>query len=139
MGCPHIQQTARALRSRSHAIFRMYGQRDARPTPVVLLFCVCCIADPAPAAHCPVPVYIRPVMSPGTACRACAPPGCIPSPLFHGRHPRGVFAGAVSPRGAMVFKVLSACAEKSVAPMEEATPVKEGKRALLSLLSAYII
>lgn len=33
MGCPHIQQTARALRSRSHAIFRMYGQRDARPIP----------------------------------------------------------------------------------------------------------
>ena len=55
MGCPHIQQTARALRSRSHAIFRMYGQRDARPTPVVLLFCVCCIADPAPGSSLPRP------------------------------------------------------------------------------------
>ena len=113
MGCPHIQQTARALRSRSHAIFRMYGQRDARPTPVVLLFCVCCIADPAPAAHCPALVYIRPVLSPGTACRACAPPGCTPSPLFHGRHPRGVFAGAVSPRGAMTYIALSACTKRA--------------------------
>ena len=96
MGCPHIQQTARALRSRSHAIFRMYGQRDARPTPVVLLFCVCCIADPAPAAHCPAPVYIHPVLSPSTACRACAPPGCIPSPSFSWRAPPGVFLRGLS-------------------------------------------
>ena len=97
MGCPHIQQTARALRSRSHAIFRMYGQRDARPTPVVLLFCVCCIADPAPAAHCPVPVYIRPVMSPGTACRACLPQAVRPPLSFTEGTPGECLRGQSAP------------------------------------------
>ena len=100
MGCPHIQQTARALRSRSHAIFRMYGQRDARPTPVVLLFCVCCIADPAPAAHCPRPGLYPPCPIPRY---------CLPG-LYS---PCGVLVGAVSPRGAMVYRALSTCAKRA--------------------------
>lgn len=108
MGCPHIQQTARALRSRSHAIFRVYGQRDARPTLVVLLFCVCCIADPAPAAHCPALVYIRLVLS----------PVLLAGPVL----PRGVLVGAVSPHGAMVFRVLSACTEKGTVPVRVQCP-----------------
>ena len=91
MGCPHIQQTARALRSRSHAIFRMYGQRDARPTPVVLLFCVCCIADPAPGSSLPrpglypprhVPQAVRPPLSftegtPGECLRGQSAPAVL--------------------------------------------------------------
>ena len=38
MGCPQIQQTALDFLSRSHAIFRMYGQRDARPISLCPLY-----------------------------------------------------------------------------------------------------
>ena len=97
MGCPHIQQTARALRSRSHAIFRMYGQRDARPTPVVLLFCVCCIADPAPAAHCPAPVYIRPRPIPRYCLPGLCSPGLYTLPSLSRKAPPGSVCGGSQP------------------------------------------
>lgn len=136
MGCPHIQQTARALRSRSHAIFRMYGQRDARPTPrsppvLRMLYCGSCPGSsmPHPGLYppCPVPRYCLPGWHSS---------GCTPS-LFCERHPRGVFAGAVSPRGAMACIALSACAKRAPPRWRRRRPNRKESYGLSYCVSLY--
>ena len=127
MGCPHIQHTALAFLSLSHAILRTYGQRDALPISLCPLYsdryttASAVITTPSPALSVREDprVYLSAAVQDDTPSPVINPPGSgrYPLPLFFGKScfredtPSIKKAGAVSPRGVMAYIALSACAK----------------------------
>ena len=95
MGCPHIQHTALAFLSLSHAILRTYGQRDALPISLCPLYsdrymtasAVIITSSHALSVREDPRVYLSAAVRHGTPSPVINPPGSgrYPLPLFFGK------------------------------------------------------